>query len=455
MAIPIHIVAGFLGTGKTTLIRAQLAARSGENVAVIVNDFGEASLDGVTLAAGDSFRITSIPGGCVCCTAPEGFVAALGAVLEQKPTRIVIEPTGLARPQDLVDTVRRSPHKDEVEIGPVVVLVDPARLGRESDAERELIALQAGVADVLVANRSDLASDADLARFDALAESLWPRPLAVRRTSFGRIPAELLEWPAGEGAQLARASAAQEHVHDEGCGHAPSTAGFAAHSWQWSPHIVFSRERLQRALLRMTEGLAGAKLARFKGIFRTQEGFALLEVAGGVVHEEGSAHRRDSRADVIFETSDTAPFTRVANWLEGAALSANERDTSTQQIELALADGRVRLLRREDLAALPGGALDVSTLFAKRSGAAASIGALWDSLGLARSGSAIVCAADGFASEPVPTAALCQGYLLHSLNGTALPAEQGGPFRLLIPADVRGAPTACANVKGVVRIVLK
>ncbi|MCG8590439.1 MAG: hypothetical protein MJE66_14210, partial [Proteobacteria bacterium] len=112
--IPVHIIGGFLGTGKTTLIRDQLAQRGDENVAVIVNDFGEASLDEATLASsGDApFAITNIPGGCVCCTAPEGFVDALGATLETGPDRLLIEPTGLARPQDLVDTIQRSPHRD-------------------------------------------------------------------------------------------------------------------------------------------------------------------------------------------------------------------------------------------------------------------------------------------------------------------------------------------------------
>ena len=107
MPIPVQIFAGFLGAGKTTAIGAQLAARSGERVAVIVNDFGEASLDEVTLEESEPFRITNIPGGCVCCTAPEGFVDALGAVLEEMPDRLLIEPTGLARPQDLIDTIRR------------------------------------------------------------------------------------------------------------------------------------------------------------------------------------------------------------------------------------------------------------------------------------------------------------------------------------------------------------
>jgi DMSO/TMAO reductase YedYZ molybdopterin-dependent catalytic subunit len=91
----------------------------------------------------------------------------------------------------------------------------------------------------------------------------------------------------------------------------------------------------------------------------------------------------------------------------------------------------------------------------KRSGAAARVGALFDAHGVPAAGTAVVCAADGFASEPVPLAALREGLLVHSQADAPLSREQGGPFRLLIPADVLGAPSACANVKAVVRIVVK
>ena len=106
MTVSVHLFSGFLGAGKTTAIRAQLGTFAGERVAIIVNDFGEAGLDEAALSEDEPFRITNIPGGCVCCTAPEGFVDALGAVLEGQPERLIIEPTGLARPQDLIDTIR-------------------------------------------------------------------------------------------------------------------------------------------------------------------------------------------------------------------------------------------------------------------------------------------------------------------------------------------------------------
>jgi G3E family GTPase len=457
MPIPVHILGGFLGAGKTSAIRAQLAARKGERVAVIVNDFGEAGLDAATLAGSTPYQITNIPGGCVCCTAPEGFVDALGAVLAEKPDRLWIEPTGLARPQDLVDTLRRCAHRAEFELAPVVVLVDPARLGgAASEGERELVRQQTGIADVLVANRTDLCGEDALARFDALVAGLWPGPLAVHRTTHGRLPREALEWPEGEGARLPRAAGGASAEHgDAGHAHA-STEGWAAKSFRWSPELVFSGERLARAALRASQGLAGAPLARMKGIFRTQEGFVLLEIAGGALHEERSHHRRDSRADVIFEGPEAAAGAeRLAGWLAGAVQSEKEAAARADEIELALPDGRVRIVRREELAALPGGVADVGTLVPKRSGEAARIAALFDAYDVPAAGSGVLCAADGFASEPVPLAALREALLVHSHAGAPLAREQGGPFRLLMPEGVAGAPSSCANVKAVVRIVVK
>ena len=454
MPIPVHIVGGFLGTGKTTLIRDQLEARPGEQLAVIVNDFGEAGLDEARLAADAPFEIQNIPGGCVCCTAPEGFVDAVGALLERKPDRLLIEPTGLARPQDLVDTLRRCPHAGQLELAPLVVLVDPARLDDPGEAEGELVAAQAGAADVLVANRTDLCDADALARFDAWAAELWPGPLAVHHTTHGRIPAELMEWPEDEGPRLERSSAVVEHVHDHGGGDGHAE-GFVARSWRWSPERWFDRERLERALLRASQGLAGAPLARFKGIFRTREGFLELDVAGGTPHAARSLHRRDSRADAIFEGAEDAVLERMQSWLESAALSDDELQAQARQIELMLPDGRVRILDREALRELPDGVPDVSTLFPKRSGAAARIESLWRQLALPEKGEAVICAADGFASEPVPVHALRQGVLLHSFEDGALPPKQGGPFRLLIPEDVADAPSGCANVKAVTRIVVR
>ena len=452
-AIPVHIVAGFLGAGKTTAIRAQLEARRGERVAIVVNDFGEASFDEVTLGEGEPFRITNIPGGCVCCTAPEGFVAALGAVLDEAPDRILIEPTGLARPQDLVDTIRRSPHRDAVALGPVIVLVDPHQLAANPD--HPLLREQAEIADVLAANRVDLCSTAELEAFDTWARELWPGPLATLHTEHGKLPPEALDWPEGAGLRTARDV---QQADDRGAVHSHaghSTAGYAARSWSWPPETVFALDGVRRAIERGLRGEAGAPLARFKGIFRTQEGVFQLEAAGEQLHERLSPYRRDSRADAIVGDEHAPALEAIGDWLRAAQLDAADLALSATQIEIATPDGRAQRVDRDRLLALPDPVDDVSTLFPKRQGSAARIAALWEALELPRSGRAVAVALDGFASEPIPIEGLLEGLLLHTKAGDALPAREGGPFRLLIPDGTPGVPSACANVKGVARIVLK
>ena len=211
--------------------------------------------------------------------------------------------------------------------------------------------------------------------------------------------------------------------------------------------------RIVENVLELATGGAGAPLARLKGIFRTQEGVYRIEVAGKSVDERPSSFRRDSRVDVILSSDDDAPLDTVGEWLQGAVLSAEERQLSAERIELVLGDGRVHLLDRDRLLSLPDPVPDVSVLVPDRKGAAASIGALWRELDLPQDGHVIVVAGDGFATEPVPVSTLCQGVLLHTLDGEPLAAGKGGPFRLLIPEAANPPSGACANVKAVAKLV--
>jgi hypothetical protein len=324
----------------------------------------------------------------------------------------------------------------------VVVIVDPRQLA--AGESLPLLREQVQAADVLVANRTDLARATELAAFDRYAEELWPAPLAVIRTKHGAIPQDVIDWPPGEGARSERH---HEHAHD----HAPSTEGHHARSWHFAPDVVFSGRRLRDALATLA---SDASVARFKGIFRTEEGVSRLEIAGGVLHDRLTSFRRDSRADLIAR-GDAALLDRVGAVLAAAVLRDAELERDPNRIELILPDGRVHLVDRAELSALPGGIADVSAQFPKRSGSAARLDPLFAALGVPNDGLAVVVAGDGFASEPVALPVLRQGVLLHTLGDTPLPADQGGPFRLLIPQEASPDPISCANVKGVAKIVIR
>lgn len=416
-------------------------------MALIVNDFGEAGFDDIALNEEDPFSVQNIPGGCICCTAPEGFSDALRAVLERNPDRIIIEPTGLARPQDLVDVILRPPLSSTLKLAPVVVLVDPAQLGSASKESKELVREQAEAADVLVANRIDLAEPEDLEEFDRWASSLWPGPMATHRTTFGQLPDEILDWPVGEGRRIPT-GLTKAHTHD-------SIEGFVSRSWQWSPDEIFSYSRLQKVLATAVSDRENGELVRFKGIFRTQEGTSLLEIAGGTLHDRVTSYRRDSRADAIFQGTMESKLDSLEKGLEAALLADEERNLPVDRIQISPDKGKPSLVQRSKLTRLPDGVEDIGHIFEKRSGSAARLSSLWTELDLPDKGSAVIVASDGFATEPIPITALKSGYLLHSVKGEPLAADKGGPFRLLIPEATPGVPSSCANVKGVVKIVLR
>ncbi len=440
MTIPVHVIGGYLGSGKTTAMAEILASLPGERVAVVVNDFGTSALDELSLAGrgANVGTVREIRGGCVCCTAPEGFVGAVASLLED-PTlnRILVEPTGLARPADLIDTLRRASFADQLSVRPLVVLVDPEVLLNDMDGQ---VADQAKVADVLVANRVDLAGAKAMDHFSAWADALWPKPMAVHTVSHGKVPLSALDWADGQGPR-AESHHHHHHRHDEDHG---------VTSLSWAPQVVFSRARLLSWL-----NAPGDDVVRIKGVFRTDEGWSRLERSGGVLHESASGFRRDSRVDVIARGVEYPE--RQARYREAFAMATLREDEVQQAadaLEIALPSGESRRINRTGLMSLPDGVADVSPVLPGREGAAASLAALFAAVGAPMEGHAVVVASDGFTTDPVPLAALQSALLLHSLDGEPLPAKKGGPYRLMIPGDA-GPGGPCANVKGVVRISVR
>jgi len=430
----VHIVAGFLGAGKTTLLLDQIRRRADrERAAVVVNDFGEAGFDAARLS--DAAGVAEIPGGCVCCTAPEGLVPALEGLLAggsggRAPDRIYIEPTGLARPDDLLDTLARSPLAPRLELAPVVVVVDPSRLLAEPPPP--ILMEQADAADVLVANRTDAASPEALMAFRSLVASHYPPPLGSFEIAFGRLPEEALALRRGGGGRPIRPVTLHRGA---------STEGWSVATRGWSPSVVFDMGRLK-------EWLRAADIERAKGIFHTDLGWYRLERAGGEVDFVPSPHRLGSRVDLILRGDQGAADAAAA------ALDATRWTPPPEGVApvVRLIDGRGREVEmtRYALAAIPGQVADVSSLIPGRVGEAVLLAEVLALTGPAPGATFVVAASDGMTTAPAPVDAAGGAILVHSLDGRHLPAGKGGPYRLLVPPGE--ADSACANVKKVVRI---
>src|SRR5579884_3630431 len=188
--VPCTIVTGFLGAGKTTLIRHVLGNVQGRRLAVIVNEFGDVGIDGEILkgcgnAACPEENIVELANGCLCCTVADEFVPALDAILARDGVEhIVIETSGLALPKPLVQAFHWPAIKSRVTVDGVVVVNDGAALAQQRAADtalvhddpiEEVFADQIACADLVVLNKRDLVDDAGLAKAQAAIAGALPR----------------------------------------------------------------------------------------------------------------------------------------------------------------------------------------------------------------------------------------------------------------------------------------
>jgi cobalamin biosynthesis protein CobW len=245
---PCTIVTGFLGAGKTTLIRHLLATAGGRRLALIVNEFGDVGVDGDILRACGidacpEDRIVELANGCICCTVADDFVPALETLLDRPdpPEHIIIETSGLALPKPLVKAFGWPAIRSRVTVDGVVAVVDGAAVaaGRFAD-DPEALKLQAEgdqsldhdnpleevyedqllCADLIVLNKTDLLSEEDrVAVADGIASTV-PRAVKIVPTSEGRIDAAvLLGLGAGAEDDLAQRPShhdqEEEHDHDD------------------------------------------------------------------------------------------------------------------------------------------------------------------------------------------------------------------------------------------------
>ena len=217
--VPCTIVTGFLGAGKTTLIRHVIANAQGRRLAVIVNEFGDVGIDGEILkgcgnAACPEENIVELANGCLCCTVADEFVPALDAILDRGGVEhIVIETSGLALPKPLVQAFHWPAIKSRVTVDGVVVVVDGAALadGRvahdldalaaqrsadtalaHDDPIEEVFEDQIACADLVVLNKSDLVDAAGLAQAQAMIAGVLPRSVKTITVADGKVDRQLL-----------------------------------------------------------------------------------------------------------------------------------------------------------------------------------------------------------------------------------------------------------------------
>jgi G3E family GTPase len=182
--VPLVVVTGFLGAGKTTLVNQLLADRAAAGatgkVGVIVNELGAIGIDGALLG-GDTTRQIELPGGCVCCVLGPELDQTLLELVERNPEleAIVLETTGVAEPLPIAWAVRRDPVEQHVRLAAVVTLIDATNF-RASRAVSVSVDAQVAYADVLLVTKEQLAGADETSAAIAAAQQLAPRALVLR-----------------------------------------------------------------------------------------------------------------------------------------------------------------------------------------------------------------------------------------------------------------------------------
>jgi len=236
--IPVTIITGFLGSGKTTLIRHLLQNNQGRRIAVLVNEFGELGIDGDLLrscqvcpdeegnqSVGEETansntpsitpNIVELTNGCLCCTVQEEFLPTMLELLKRRDRLdcILIETSGLALPKPLIKAFQWHEIRHAATVDGVITVVDCEAVTRGTlasdlaalEAQRqadpnldhetplqELFEDQLACADLVILNKTDLVNNAELEAVTALVHQELPRAVKMVASDRGQLPAELL-----------------------------------------------------------------------------------------------------------------------------------------------------------------------------------------------------------------------------------------------------------------------
>lgn len=281
--IPTNIVFGFLGVGKTTAILDWMRQKpDGQSWSVLVNEFGAVGIDGA-LYEREGISVKEIPGGCMCCAQGVPLQVAVNRLLrETVPDRLLIETSGIGHPLGVMNTLQGDGFRGVLDLRAIVGIVDPEQLLSAAYLQNELFTQQLALSDVLVANKTDLASPRAMGAFENLADQfVVPKALATT-TMHAHMKPEWLD--------LAHTDRTSDLRSVDAV--ARRAGQWRSFHWRFPVSKTFDLQALQR-------WITSLDVVRVKGMVNAVSGSHLVQYAAGNLSIVPAGEPAETRLQII------------------------------------------------------------------------------------------------------------------------------------------------------------
>ena len=290
--IPTNLITGFLGVGKTSAILHLMSQKpTNEKWSVLVNEFGSVGIDGAIYKS-KGIEVKEIPGGCMCCAAGVPLQVAVNRILsDTKPQRLLIEPSGLGHPKRVLDTLRGQYFKEALSLKASICMIDPRNLLDERYTTHENFIDQIALADILVANKTDLCDNDTLTHFYDYVEALQPSKQKTIETKFGHLDTALLDYN-----PTTKRTAQFPDFHQISNNNSPyeniERDGYHSEGWTFSQEHIFDFDKI-------TLLFAQFEQTRIKAILQTNKGWKIFNIQGNQKKVTAIDSAKDSRLEII------------------------------------------------------------------------------------------------------------------------------------------------------------
>ncbi|CAK1923069.1 G3E family GTPase [Vibrio crassostreae] len=318
LGIPTNIITGFLGVGKTTAILNLMKNKpEDENWAILVNEFGEIGVDR-SLFEGNQTKqqrvfIREVPGGCMCCAAGLPMQIALNQLLsEAKPDRLLIEPTGLGHPKEVLEVLSSEHYRKVLSLQKNITLVDARKLSDTSYSENDTFNQQITIADTIIGNKVDLYNNGDAEKLAEYIAQVCHPDTKLIFAHHGKIPYD--EFDGNSNFYHHQAHGHHHHHHHHHKQDKPLASelpmpesgmikasnqgeGFESIGWRFAADKLFDHQRLRRFLV-------GLKVKRMKAVFITPNGIFGYNLTEDGLTESELDECAETRIEVIGHQMD-------------------------------------------------------------------------------------------------------------------------------------------------------